>query len=112
MNDKCLQDICEVRESLIALVKSVCANGPENVSTHELGAVIDMIKDLYEAEKDAAKVCYYETVVEAMEKTDTRVVESSDDVISSVRMMWNQAEPLTKKQMKADLTKLLNEMTV
>lgn len=110
--DACLHDICELKESLIALVKTEFASGLENVDTHEAGEVVDMIKDLYEAEKDAAKTCYYQTVIEAMDKGDTRIGKSSDDVIESVRAMWAQADPLIRKQMKADLTKLLNEMTI
>lgn len=110
--DTCLQDICELKESLIALVKTEFASGLEDVDTHEAGEVVDMIKDLYEAEKDAAKVCYYKTVIEAMDKGDTRIGKSSDDVIESVRAMWAQADPLIRKQMKADLTKLLSEMTI
>ncbi len=110
--DTCLHDICELKESLVALVKTEFSGGLENVDTHEAGEIIDMIKDLYEAEKDAAKACYYNTVIEAMDKGDTRIGTSSDDVIESVRIMWAQADPLIRKQMKTDLTKLLSEMTI
>lgn len=37
------------------------------INTTEAGLIIDMIKDLAEAEKDCAKACYYKTVVAAVE---------------------------------------------
>lgn len=44
--------------------------GACNVDTHEMGAVIDMVKDLAEAEKAVWEKCYYKSVVEAMEEAD------------------------------------------
>lgn len=41
--------------------------GVQNVDTKEMGDVVDMIKDLAEAEKCAWEKCYYKSIVEAME---------------------------------------------
>lgn len=38
-----------------------------NMDTREMGQVVDMIKDLAEAEEKCWKACYYKSVVEAME---------------------------------------------
>lgn len=40
----------------------------DTCSTQECGAVVDMVKDLCEAEKDLWKASYYKTVIEAMEE--------------------------------------------
>ncbi len=41
--------------------------GACQVDTTEMGAVIDMVKDLAEAEKSVWEKCYYKSIVEAME---------------------------------------------
>lgn len=46
-------------------IKGAC-----NVDTDEMGKVVDMIKDLAEAEKAAWEKCYYKEVVEAMKEAD------------------------------------------
>lgn len=42
------------------------SKGKEGVDTKEMGEVIDMVKDLAEAEKAVWEKCYYEKIVEAM----------------------------------------------
>lgn len=46
------------------------AKGKEGVDTKEMGEVIDMVKDLADAEKSVWEKCYYESIVEAMEKAE------------------------------------------
>lgn len=48
------------------------AGSIRNISTDEAGKVVDMIKDLAEAEEKCWKACYYKTVVEAMEEESGR----------------------------------------
>lgn len=50
-----------IKECLKACVESQMSN-LESVDTHELGEVIDMLKDLSE-------ICYYDSITKAMEKT-------------------------------------------
>ena len=54
-----MKELCRIKDTLINLVEQQMAN-PQCVDTHEMGEVIDMIKDL-------AETCYYVSVVEAME---------------------------------------------
>lgn len=61
-----LKELNEIKHDLIDAVKSEIAGGIHSVNTEELGAVVDMIKDLASAEKDCMEACYYETVTEAM----------------------------------------------
>ena len=54
-----MKKLCKIKDTLINLVEQQMTN-PQCVDTHELGEVIDMIKDL-------AETCYYVSIVEAME---------------------------------------------
>lgn len=54
-----MKKLCEIKDTLINLVEQQMTN-PQCVDTHEMGEVIDMIKDL-------AETCYYVSIVEAME---------------------------------------------
>lgn len=46
------------------------SKGIDQVNTKEMGEVIDMIKDLSEAEKNKMEACYYQKVIEAMEDSE------------------------------------------
>ena len=65
-----LKDVCELKYDLIEAVKQEIAQKggiySDGVNAHEIGMVIDMIKDLAKTEKDCIEACYYETVIEAM----------------------------------------------
>ena len=45
-----MNDICEMKEKLIDWTKEELSKSKECIDTHEMGEVIDMIKDLFEAE--------------------------------------------------------------
>lgn len=64
------KDICEIKERLVDAVKEEVDGGLENVCTEEMGAVVDMIKDLAKAEKDCYEAAYYKAIVEAMEDAE------------------------------------------
>ena len=57
-------------EKLMDSVNHELDKGVENVDAKELGEVIDMIKDLYEAKKEMYEACYYKQIMEAMEEYD------------------------------------------
>lgn len=61
-----LKDICDLKDELIDYTKSHFKKGLEQVDTKEAGDVIDMIKDLADAEEKIVKAEYYKTVIEAM----------------------------------------------
>lgn len=63
-----VHDICEACDTLMGWFKNHLSQGCDAVNTHEAGAVVDMIKDLCEAEKDIYKAEYYKTVTKAMEE--------------------------------------------
>lgn len=59
-----MNDVCEMKERLIEWTKEELSKSKECIDTHEMGEVIDMIKDLYEAEEKCWKSCYYKLLVE------------------------------------------------
>lgn len=65
-----LEPIKEMCKKLEEAVKHELSKGIENVDAKELGEVVDMIKDLYEAKEKIVKACYYKGVLEAMEEHD------------------------------------------
>lgn len=65
-----LEPIKEICKPLENAVKSELTKGIENINAEELGEVVDMIKDLYEAKEKIVKACYYKSVIEAMEEHD------------------------------------------
>lgn len=64
---KPLKKICEHLEEA---VKNELTKGTENIDTNEMGEVIDMIKDIYEAKEKLVKACYYKQIMEAMEESE------------------------------------------
>lgn len=64
---KPLKELCD---KLVTIAKSELERGVENVDTHEMGEVIDMIKDLSEAKKDVVKACYHKQIMAAMEESE------------------------------------------
>lgn len=60
--------LCEMKEKIQNYMDMVmCSDLSDKMSVEQAGQFIDMIKDLYEAEKDAWKACYYKKMVEGME---------------------------------------------
>ena len=68
-----MEEIRELKNTLLEAVKSEVAKGVQCVDTKEAGEVIDMVKDLAEAEKCCMEACYYTKIVEAMDETSEDV---------------------------------------
>lgn len=62
--------IHDMLEDVSEAATTELAKGAENVNTKEFGDVVDMIKDLSEAEKNKMEACYYKTLIEAMEDAE------------------------------------------
>lgn len=82
-----LHDICAMKKKLIEWAQEAMANGPDTVDTSELGEVVDMIKDLYEAELYCYEACYYQTVTEAMED-GTETLDKASFWMNRAGMKW------------------------
>ena len=68
--DDSMTKLCDMKAELTCAAREALCGDLEKVNTQELGEVVDMIKDIYEAEKDCAKAKYYKTVVKAMGEND------------------------------------------
>lgn len=64
--------ICNLKDQFLTVAESEMAKGAECVNTHEMGEVVDMIKDLCEAEEKLYKACYYKSIVEAMDEEEEK----------------------------------------
>lgn len=65
------KEICEIKKDLVKIVGAeLHSKGVDDLDAKEMGEVVDMIKDLAEAEKSLMEACYYEKVVKAMEESE------------------------------------------
>lgn len=93
--------ICEARKKLVAYMETVMdTRGVDRVN----GEMVDMVKDLAEAEKDCWKARYYRSVVEAMERGKA----GHEDSVEAVRNIVEMANPDEKERMKAELRHMLD----
>ena len=65
-----LEPIKRMKERLVDMCKAEVDKGCVETDTKELGEVVDMIKDLAEADKACWSACYYKQIVKAMEKSE------------------------------------------
>lgn len=72
-----IEKMCNIQDKLISVVEMELANGCENVDTHELYEVVDIIKDLSEAKKYCLEAEYYESVVMAMASGEEEPTEQA-----------------------------------
>lgn len=63
-----MREISDTKERLMTEVHAKVAAGLKSCDVREAGEIVDMIKDLAEAEEKCWKACYYETVIKAMEE--------------------------------------------
>lgn len=64
-----VEELGDIKKQLMSALKSQMGN-LDNLDTKEAGEVVDMIKDLAEAEAYCWKSTYYETVIKAMEESE------------------------------------------
>lgn len=129
-----IETITEMRKAISCKVHEQVDNGLENVSTIELGAAVDMIKDLAEAEKEMREAHYYKTVFEAMNRDTTEQHYDMEEPMTEMKMeydvtkmtpaeqlthlqhdvetMWNNASAEHRKRIKENLSKWASTLTV
>ena len=109
-------DLCNIKDRLVELTKEAIAYDIQCIDTHEMGEIIDMIKDLSQA-------IYYDSVVESMqisqgdyiyEESDARDYMTQglnvDNMAKNVKRIWEEADPNHKTILKSNLQQLLMEM--
>lgn len=112
-------DICEIKKRLVEAVESKLDQGLDHVNTMELGQVIDMIKDLAQAE-------YYERSGRGMDDHDSddwsegnpmdiRTMKPEDQLAhlqNDIEAMWKDAPAEYRKKLKENLSKWSTSLTV
>lgn len=69
--DASYEDILAIKKDLLdAFLGEIHTKGLAGVNTMEAGQIIDMIKDLAEAEKSIMEACYYEKMMGSMDEDD------------------------------------------
>lgn len=63
-----LHKIAKIKELLVSALMSEMEKGVRDMDTEETGKIVDMIKDLADAESNCYEAKYYKTVVEAMDE--------------------------------------------
>lgn len=89
MKDSSYEDICELRKRFVTIVKQQLEHGVSSVDAKEMGEVIDMVKDLAEAEKYGSEACYYDSIVKAMKES-----EKDKEKYGFVRMKKMMPDPI------------------
>lgn len=137
MSDYILEQVCAIKRKAVAWLEDYTKLETSQIDAEELGAVADVVKDLFEAEKYAREACYYKSVTDAMKDTPEgdahikdvnreyndkysenynmahRPVAISDrmyDTITTARDIWNEADPNNRDKMKTEFRKLVDEM--
>lgn len=68
--EKELDGLEKIYKKLEEVIKHEFDEGVEHINTHEMGEVIDMLKDVSVAKEKLIKGCYYKQIMEAMEKSE------------------------------------------
>lgn len=66
--DSSVERICKLKERLIGMVEHELDTNAKDVDAHELGEVVDMIKDLAQAESSVREAEYHQSVTDAMDE--------------------------------------------
>lgn len=94
-------ELCNLQAQLITIANEAVTNDISSVNTHELGEIVDMIKDISQA-------IYYDSVVESMSHDESWF--DTDNVADNIRKIWDSADPDHKTILKSNLHQLLVEM--
>lgn len=117
MSDTCMKQLYDMKKALVDYTMEVVDCGLDQVDTHELGEVVDVIKDLYQAEKYCYEACYYKSKVDDSPYTLDRsqwvyTDNDADEAMNTLKAIWGSSTSESKIKMKSNLTKLLEEMVI
>lgn len=104
------EQICNLEDILI---QKTCQQDINAVDVHEMGAAIDMIKDLAEYKRNIYEAYYYKSIVGAMagkDDTEHGTDDNIDDIVETIKDIWNEADPEHRQLMKSKVSELLNIM--
>ena len=118
-----MDKMCAIKDKLIQRIDSDMMNrGLDRMDIKELGEMIDMVKDLAEAEDHCHQAKYYETVTKAMNQEDSsynrgfRTGFTSNmphkpndyhEVLDSLRSMMGYMDSTEKEHLHNELQELM-----
>ena len=136
--DDNMTKLCDMKAELTCAAREALCGKLEEVNTHELGEVIDMIKDIDEAINYRHQAMYYGTIADGMNRPylrhdirgmmdddyrerdvwrhdsksehDKSPEEKFESYQKSVKDIWSSATPELRAKMRTTLTKLVNDM--
>lgn len=88
-------EMCSIKHKLIDEVSNVLNGDICNIDTHELGEVIDMIKDIAEYERNSHESEYYKSITNAMysyENSSNRMSYIPDESIRNMMPDYKSKE--------------------
>ena len=88
-------NICEIKNRIVEYI-DLETRDVARMDTKEIGELVDMVKDLAEAEKNCHKATYYETVVDAMGAKRTVAHTKHHDATSMEAAIGSLAEEYRK----------------
>lgn len=101
-----MTDICE----LMTKLTEDLANDIDRVSVDYAGKVVDMIKDLAEAQY---YICKCKSNCESVSTSDSENSETDvEQMLTDIRIIWRESDVDARRKLKADFVKLVNEMNV
>lgn len=121
------KSLCAMKCRLMEVADEYTRNVGYGCDIHELGEIIDMIKDIDEAINYRHQALYYGTIVEGMARPylrherdvwrhdaksehDKSPEEKFESYQKSVKDIWSSATPELRSKMRTTLTKLVNDM--
>lgn len=117
-----------LREKIINLVEMGLSMPVDSLDAEELGELVDMIKDLAEAEHhlcgysetvgiryeddyETARRHYHETrSIDDKQMMEDRAEEHVQKAIRDLREIWSDADPTMRQKIKNNVSTLMNEM--
>lgn len=132
------KSLCDMKCRLMEVADEYTRNVGYGCDIHELGEIIDMIKDIDEAINYRHQALYYGTIAEGMNRPylrhdirgmmdddyrerdvwrhdsksehDKSPEEKFESYQKSVKDIWSSATPELRAKMRTTLTKLVNDM--
>lgn len=133
------QKVFELKEELINYIsEQVKTRSVGQMNTGEMGQVVDMIKDLAEAEHHCWEACYYKAITEAMHTgsrmgyngsgvgsnampgyshymSDNRGYSDSmrgysDPLVTEIKDMINKADPASKERLMSEISNMARSL--
>lgn len=116
-----MENLYDMKQKLMSYISNTMSQPEESIDVYELGELVDMLKDCFEAEYYCARAKEAEAKTEELGsmvyglgdgeyKTHHEPIKTSEQAMESLRHVWQSADQNMRARVKGDLQALLNEM--